>query len=192
MIRLFPALVLLLCSACIQLGGDPLPTQYYLLDSVATAEKTAQQSSQLLELSPIEFPNYLDRPQIVTRKRDNSILIAEHDRWAEPLAENIPRVLQENLLTLVPSIDISSAPWNDMNGQHYVLKLRIIRFDGIIDQQTEVDIRWSLYSPQQSKVLARQHFRSQTPITGGYHGLVTGLNQELAKLSKSIAEKFGN
>ena len=140
-----------------------------------------------LELSPIEFPIYLDRPQIVSRNRDNVIQIAAHDRWAEPLQDNLTRTLKENLFKQLSRVQISSAPWNQTADSAFIIKLIVNRFDGIIAQQTDVDIRWSLYDTQTNQELISQQHLAKLPINGGYQGLVDGLNAALAELSEEIA-----
>lgn len=187
MIRIFPLLILLLCSACIQLGGEPQPIRFYLLEPVAEIDAPGHAEQIQLEFSPIEFPSYLDRPQIVSRSQSNLIQIADLDRWAEPLPDNLSRTLQENLYKRLPAVQISSAPWNVNNGPAYQVKLIINRFDGILGQQTEVDIRWSLFATQNNKELRREHFRANLPIGDSYRNLVDGLNSALAKLSGEIA-----
>jgi len=187
MIRFTSLIILLLCSSCIQLGGEPQPTRFYLLEAV-TESSLAQQSKPIqLELSPIAFPSYLDRPQIVSRTAENAILIADHDRWAEPLPDNLTRTLQENLFQQLPAIRISSAPWAPRSGPTFVVKLMINRFDGVIGQQTDVDIRWSLISGDNNTELHREHYRAQLPVGDGYQNFISGLNSALAGLSQNIA-----
>jgi uncharacterized lipoprotein YmbA len=186
MIRLLLPL-LLLCSSCIQLGGEPQPTRFYLLEAVAEFNEVSSAQKILLELGPIEFPTYLDRPQIVSRMPNNTIVIAEYDRWAEPLPDNLTRTLKENLNKRLAGAQISTAPWSNHADQGYAVRLTINRFDGIIGQQTEVDIRWSLYSPAGDQELLRKHFIGRIPIDNNYQGLVAGLNKVLSELSKEIA-----
>lgn len=186
MIRLFSLLFLLICSACIQLGSEPHPTRYYLLEPVADISTNASEQPLQLELSPIEFPSYLDRPQIVSRTADNGILVAEYDRWAEPLSDNLTRTLQENLRNQRPSLRISSAPWNNHNGPEYLLRITVNRFDGILGQQTDADIRWTLIDYKNGQELARRHFQRQVKIESDYQGLIDGLSRTLAELSREV------
>lgn len=188
MIRTLIVSTLLLCTSCIQLGGGPQQlTSYYLLESVAETS-TANVPGQLrLELAPIDFPSYLDRPQLVSRNQNNIILIADHNRWAEPLPDNLTRTLKENLFKQLPGVTISSAPWKQSSDPTFRLKLIINRFDGIIGEQTDVDIRWSLVAPQKDTEILRKHFRAQLPIGDNHQGLVDGLNIALAKLSQEIS-----
>lgn len=187
MIRTLPLFLLLFCTACIQLGGDPLETSFYLLEPVAETSLANKSEQIKVELNPIEFPNYLNRPQIVSRTRNNSLVIAEYDRWAEPLLDNITRSLQENLIRQLAGIRISSAPWDSPVEPTYIIKLTINRFDGVIGEQTEIDIRWALIAAADKQELLREHYLVQTPIGNSYQDLVDGLNAALAGLSKDLA-----
>ena len=52
-------------------------------------------------VGPIRFPDYLDRPGIVTRSSGNTIEIAEFDLWAGSLKDDFMRILAENLSILL-------------------------------------------------------------------------------------------
>ena len=68
------ATFILLCLAC---GGcaSPQPSRFYFLSSTADAPSPGAASSPKVEgtilVGPVEFPGYLDRPQIVTRSGPN-------------------------------------------------------------------------------------------------------------------------
>ena len=192
MIRYLPLLFLLLCTSCIQLGGEPQPIRYYLLEPLVNTETPLTTQQVQLELGPIEFPTYLDRPQIVSRDQHNAIIIADHDRWAEPLPENLARTLRENFYKLIGDVQINAAPWNTGTDSSLTIQLTINRFDGIVGQQTDVDIRWTLYSTIDNKEILRQNFIAQLPIGNSYRELVNGLNQALANVSTEIATALCN
>ncbi len=192
MIRYLPLLFLLCCTSCIQLGGEPQTIRYYLLEPLASVESPLTTQQIQLDLGPIEFPTYLDRPQLVTRDNNNAIVIADHDRWAEPLPENLPRSLRENFYNLIGDVRINAVPWDNGADSSFAIRMIINSFDGILGQQTDVDIRWSLHSAIDDKEILRQHFIAQLPIGNSYQELVIGLNQALANLSTEIATALCN
>lgn len=192
MTRSISLLFVLFCSACIQLGSEPQPTRYYLLEPLSEIRAAANSQRLHLELVPIEFPSYLDRPQIVSRTATNGIHIAEHDRWAEPLADSLARTIQENLRNRLPNIRISSAPWNHQSDTSYLLRLTVNRFDGILGEQADVDIRWTLIAQKNNQELSRMHFNTQLAIDENYQGLVQGLNSALAQLSDQLADALAS
>jgi len=187
MIRYSLLFILLLCSSCIQLGGEPQPTRYYLLEAVAEPVSGTVSEPLQVELVLDEFPSYLDRPQLVSRGRNNTVQLAELDRWAEPITDSLVRVLKENLRRQAPAIRISSAPWNTDISPTYLLKISVIHFDGEFAKTTDVDIRWSLLLARTGEELTRQHFRKSIAIEANCQGYVDGLNRSLAELSEVIA-----
>src|SRR3546814_11447622 len=60
-----------------------------------TVDETEEDA--VIAVAPVTLPAYLDRPDIVTRSTDNRLELADFDDWAEPLDDNITRVLAENL-----------------------------------------------------------------------------------------------
>ncbi len=96
-----------LCALLITLGGcaGTPNSRFYLLEPLTGApgpEGTVPLDRAIsIGLGPVTLPEYLDRPQIVTRTDRNTVLLAEFDRWAEPLSGNVSRTLAENLTYLL-------------------------------------------------------------------------------------------
>src|SRR5664279_3044471 len=53
--------------------------------------------SQVIAIGPVRIPDYLDRPQIVTRSGKNELKLSEFDRWAGSLESDVNRVLVEDI-----------------------------------------------------------------------------------------------
>jgi uncharacterized lipoprotein YmbA len=51
----------------------------------------------LLQLGPVSLPEYLDRATLLRRQGAAGLQALEGHRWAEPLADAVPRVLQQAL-----------------------------------------------------------------------------------------------
>lgn len=178
------SLMLLLCCSCIQLGGKPESSRYYLLAPLQEVQP-ARTSLKTLVIVPVSFPSYLDRPQLVSHNSQFQVQIAEFDRWAEPLQENLTRVIQENLQLRFPELEIDRSPWQPGPAQSATLKLVINRFDGVLGKSTEVDIRWILTAADCTTPL-QGHFSSIIPIGDSYAELVKGLNRALDELSTQL------
>ena len=108
MMKFLAIILLLLCSSCVQFGGDPQPMRYYLLQPNEAAEPLPSQVASSISLDPIRIPAYLDRPQLTTHNTEHQVIIAALDRWAEPLEDNFTRVLKENLARHLPTARIGS------------------------------------------------------------------------------------
>jgi len=185
--HLLTLILLFCCSACFQLGGDPQPQHYYLL--TAMEGNTDANSKQLqLVIDQITFPSYLDRPQIVTRTPDNQLEISSTERWGEPLQDNLLRVLKENLKRRNNGLAISDFPWQSATKNAYLLKISINQFDGILDRETRVDIRWSLTDLARKSVIHQDHFIARLPLGGSPVDLVAKLSTALDQLSGRITK----
>ncbi len=74
--------------------------EFYTLNSLSPETEKANPTDAALNIAvgvgPVEIPQALDRPQIVTRTGPNKITLDEFHRWASPLREDFARVLAEN------------------------------------------------------------------------------------------------
>ena len=92
--RLLVALIgLLALSAC----GASKPSQFYVLNALSPSELSRETisvgSGLAIGLAPVNMPEYLDRPEIISRGGGNQLELGQFDRWAEPLNRNIERVV---------------------------------------------------------------------------------------------------
>jgi len=182
-------MLFLALTACIQLGGDVKPQHYYLLSPLAEANSDAETSHNLI-FSRVEFPTYLDRPQIVTRSLQDELQISNNDRWGEPLQDNLVRVLKENLQRRLNGLRISSFPWQPVADNGLRLKMIINQFDGTLGQQTNVDLRWALTETASKQVLVQKHFINHQPIGSNPADLVAGLSRAVNQLSEEISQEI--
>jgi uncharacterized lipoprotein YmbA len=103
-VRLYPlglsvSCLLLACSA------SP-PTRYFALNAIAPASAgvagAAGEAAAKIRLEPVAIPPELDRLELVTHSGANRIQIADQDRWAAPLDEQIRRTLSDDLGVRLP------------------------------------------------------------------------------------------
>ena len=53
----------------------------------------------ILGMGPVMLPDYLKRSELATRVEPDQVQFSDIDRWAEPLRNDFPRVLSEDLST---------------------------------------------------------------------------------------------
>ena len=79
------AVVLLALMLCLySCAGKSTSSKFYVLSPMPQSALSATEGTTIGVL-PVAMPDYLDRPQIVTRASENKIKIDEFSRWAEPL-----------------------------------------------------------------------------------------------------------
>ena len=193
---LFPrfTVITLICSLTV-LGGcaSTEPSRFYILHSLSGSEAETQiaaaENGVAIGIGPVELPEYLDRPQIVTRLSKNELQLAEFDQWVEPLNHNLPRVLAENLSILLSTDRIFTYPWTGSAQIDYQVAVEVTRFDGTLGGDVLLNTRWSLLAVDEKKILVKKKstFRQSTS-GGGYEALASAKSQALADLSREIAD----
>ncbi|MFA9562035.1 MAG: membrane integrity-associated transporter subunit PqiC [Nitrospirota bacterium] len=173
--------------------GTSQPSHFYLLRALAPASDSglsqARPSSLSLGLGPITFPQYLDRPQIVTKASAHEVELAEFHKWAEPLSENTSNVLAENLSALLSTDRIVQYPWKRSEPLDYQLSLEVIQFDGTKSQEAVLKVRWTLVGEDGETLLVQKTSHFTEPVGGlDYEDFVQAMSHTLDSLSKEIAD----
>jgi uncharacterized lipoprotein YmbA len=138
-------------------------------------------------VGPITLPKYLDRPQIVTRVSPNQLSLGEFDRWAEPLQDNVSRVLAENLARLIPTDQILVQTWPRSAALDYQIQVEVLHFDGWLGGESALTARWSVLDRAERELMSRM-VQLQAPAGGrDYEAMVVALNQMLDALSRDLA-----
>lgn len=191
----FVLAVSIFLAGCAGLSPRPDRSRFYTLAPIAGA---ASESARVanpdragfsLGLGPIEFPGYLDRPQVATRRAANRLDFSENDRWAEPLAESFTSVLAENLSTLLKTDRISIYPWGGSARPDYQIKLNVSRFETMADQQAELVARWEVLDGRSRKSLYAAQSRFSRPAASqSTEAAVAALSEVLGDLSRDIAQ----
>jgi len=186
--RYLLSILLLLCTSCIQIGSDPQPVQYYLLESMTDAPEILSGEALNIDLELVNFPDYLDRLQIVTRNDNNGIDFSDSARWAEPLQDNLARILRENIAQMLPGARISISPWENSSNEAVKVVLVVNKFFGKLGDHSQVDIRWAIDNEDGSTI--QGHFIDQQPIGNNYQEMIVGLNSGINNLSLELAKKL--
>jgi uncharacterized lipoprotein YmbA len=168
------------------------PSRFYLLQSLSSAavESGAQVKDQGLAIGigPINLPDYLDRPQIVTRNPGNELRLDEFNRWAEPLGQNLSRVLAENLATLLDTQRIVVYPWPQATPIDFRIRVDVLRLDGSLGGRAILSARWTIYTGDMQKVLmVRKSDIDESAASAAHEALVAAESRAAAVLSREIA-----
>jgi uncharacterized lipoprotein YmbA len=180
------SLAALFVSGC---GTSP-DTRFYVLSAAqAPARPLAGQARVIaLGVGPVELPEYLDRPQIVTRTGQNELRLAEFDRWAEPLKDSVSQALAENLAAYLPSRKVAAYPWKRSAQLDYQLVVKVIRFEGA-GGESVLNVRWSVSSGDGKTELLVRESRYAEPAAGtDYRAMVAAMSRALARFSRDVAE----
>jgi uncharacterized lipoprotein YmbA len=160
-----------------------------VLNATATPAVSSDDATDLrLGIGRILLPEFLNRPQIVTRPSANKVRMADFSQWAEPLEKGIPRVLSENLARLTGSDRVSLYPWPTQIEVDLMVEIAIIRFEGDADGEVSLVARWRLVRANGSEASPLQGSSyAESAADRSIEALVAAMSRTLASLSRDIA-----
>jgi uncharacterized lipoprotein YmbA len=181
----------LIAAGCFSLESKPDPSRFYALTSLprtgGEAQDPAESNALGLGIGPIKFPGYLDRPQLVTRISQNRFVIAENDRWAEPLDENFSRVLSQNLSILLHTDRVVVYPWERTQRPMYQLQMEVLYFEPREEQRVELAARWLIVDDAKKTVKIKESYLTRPAKDKSTEASVAALSEAVADLSREIA-----
>lgn len=182
---------LLLLSGCLG-AAQPDRTQFYLLDSLYSSDSgqgaIAALKGTAIGVGPVRVPAQLDRLQIVTRRAQNEIRLADNAEWAEPLDTNLPRVLAENLSVMLMTDDVAIFPWLKPIKLDYQVTVDITRFSASPGDQAILRARWTVYGAQGKTELYRAFSKINVPVQANdVTSMVKAQSRSVEALSRQIA-----
>lgn len=175
------------------------PSRFYTLSpQVPAAEATAASPRPLdaargnVALSPVQVPRYLDRPQLVTRTDANTLRLSEFDKWSEPLADMIGRVLSEDLARRLPHQRVFVLPVRQAVPIDRIVDVQILRFDADASGLVTLDARWQVFADAGRSLLAARDSVVRETASGAGEAAtvaatVAAMSRALSRLSADIA-----
>ncbi|MGP8049304.1 MAG: membrane integrity-associated transporter subunit PqiC [Desulfobaccales bacterium] len=188
------ALPFLLAFAALFPGGcsRSQTPRFYALSAIPEDQMISTRESQarnvVIGIGPVKLADYLDQSKLVTRPSDHLVVKAEYDRWAGPLKDNFVNVVADNLGALLGTERIYLYPWRVSLPLDYQVVLDIVRCDGRLGDAAWLEVRWSLFTGPEKKLLKTHRASIREPVTGADYGaLVAAQSRALARLSQEIA-----
>jgi len=192
--RIVGSLLAFLAGALLLTGcARTAPVSYYQLSALEAARNApaTEAGKMVLGIGPVRLAEYLDRPQIVTRLTPNRLQLADSHRWAEPLSENIPRVLGENLSALLGTERILLHPWPAFRVTDYQLLVEVLHFENESDGAARLVAFWSVKGRDGGIVLSERRSSYLVPARNqDQEGQVAALNAALGSLCREIAQEL--
>ena len=185
--RLPAVLALMLLAGC---AAALPPPKLYVLEPVVAPPSGDHTTAGLPEIlmSPVQIPDYLDRPQLVERTAANELKLVDSDHWAERLSINVARVVAQNLSTMVPAdANVAQAVRASLPFDYEVV-LSLDSFE--LDQNGAAVLtgRWSVLNADGTKELAAAEVSLRRPPSQpGIPAAVLAMNANLGAVSRDIA-----
>jgi hypothetical protein len=159
--------------------------------SPSTTDKAAAtaESRNRIGMETVVVPEYLNRNEIVVNLDDTVYRLAAFNQWAEPLNDNLTRVLAENLTHLLRDelIDVFLATDSSIPSD-YRLEVDVLRLDGNLGDQVTLVVQWALLEAEEGELtLMRRSEYQEAAADNTYKGLVLAKSRSIEKLSRDMA-----
>ena len=171
------------------------PVAYYTLNTLPEMQQeipaAVMDDTLAIGVGPVEFPKFLDRPQIVTRKSQNQIEVSEFHRWAGSFPGDFSRVLAKNISILLPTDRVAVYPWGEQFSPTYRIKLDVEQFDGQVGERVVLEVTWMVTDQEgTNKLLVRKSLIEEPVSDKNYEALVEAKSNALNTLSRTIVEEI--
>ena len=143
-------------------------------------------------VGPLEFPRYLDRPEIVTRDGSNRLIVADAHRWGGSLRNDILRVVADDLGRLLGTARVAVYPTEPRFPAAYRVLLDVREFEGVPGEKRRRcacagrSPRW----PDGHALVVEESRIEQPVASASYDDLVAAESAALGTLSRQIAERM--
>ena len=170
-------------------------TRFYVLNPLDPALRLVGNADRkpplTIEVVSLRLPQYLERPQIVTRSSEIRLELAEFHQWGGNLRKDMIRVIAKNLSQLLATPHISIFSHRPQASPDFRVDLEVMKFERDPDNQVRLSVRWCLSGGGDGKPLTTQitDLVSPTVQTGSdMEPTVAAMSMLLGDLSRIIAE----
>ncbi len=186
-----------LFSGCV--SGRAHVTHFFTMDALAipqqeTASRKDASSGKPISVgvAAIRLPQYLERPQIVTRGSGNRLYLSEFNQWGGNLQKDLMRTMALNFSLLLSTPQVSITPYPPPIPPDYRVEVEVMRFEKE-EEGGEVTLlaQWRLLEKEEKEAVATQMttLRGMPPKSAGeYEGTVATMSRLWGELSTLIAE----
>ncbi len=172
------------------------PSNFYTLRPLPGAVgRTAEPASGSIGigigigLGPVNFPSFLDRPQIVSRDVGGRLILDEFNRWGGTLQDDFLRVFGENLAWLLGTSRVLVFPTEVRAPLDYRITADVLAFEGTGGGEAVLKVRWAVLDPRLEQRLAAREtsVRRSVGAPGDPAAVVAAMSAALGAFSEEVA-----
>ena len=175
------AIVAAAASGC----GTSAPSRFYTLDPTALSDGAAPVNYPIM-VGPVSVPAAVDRPEFVVQAAPNRVDVDEFNRWAAPLNDAVAQVVAGDLVKLLGTPNVASAPMANFVPA-YRVTIDIQRFDSVPSQAALVEAVWTVHSTTGGETRSGRTVAREAVQGDGFDALAAAHSRALAKMSGEIA-----
>jgi uncharacterized protein len=180
------------CSSV--LAPEPDLSKFYILTSQPAAGQVSQASAgagMSIGVGPITMPDYLDRPEMVTRTGTNELRLSENSRWGEPLNVGFAHVFARDLAMRLGAAQIHRFPWYNSASINYQVEVAVHHFETDASGRSELIAHWTIIDGRNHDVLDSANTTlAQSGAPADMAASVAALSHILGQFSDQIATRL--
>ena len=186
--------LLLICSGLIALVSCATPSpslNYYLLDSgvgstsiVGTAEQN--KNERLVLVGDVTLGEFLRQSSLLVELDDNEMHFAMNHVWAEPLVEQIPKVLLKDLRRSNTEFHFERETSEWFGKEVYSVKIQIDQFHPNAKQEVVMSGRYWVTDIGSGQTKEKEFFLSDTLTEDNYGHAIVKMRRLITVLSESL------
>ena len=172
-------------------------TRFYVLNPMTPGAGLANDSGMKGELSvevaSLRLPQYLERPQIVTRSSGNRLELAEFHQWGGNLRKNMMRVLAKNFSQILATPNIAISPHRPSIPPDFLVELEVMQFERDSHGQVRLSTQWRLSCGKDRMPLATHMTDlsiAMVPAGPDFEQTVSAMSTLLGELSQIISREI--
>jgi hypothetical protein len=161
-------------------------------------------------IGPVVFPQFLDRPQLVTRDGSNRLDVDEFNRWGGAVQDDFLRVWGENLAHLLGTSRIIVFPSETRMPIDFRITAEVVSFEGMPNQEALLKVRWAVMDHYLERALAVREDVYRCPVatapapatsigsdrnrrsTADSEAVVAAMSRCLGEFSRDVASVVGS
>ena len=176
----------LLAAAC---ASSP-PSHFYTLSSTASSGTSSGAATSKLSVvvGPVSVPSIVNLPQIVVSTGPNQVTIDEFNRWASPLANNISRVVAENLVQLLGTPRVSQFQQSLAADGDYRVAIEVQTFESALGDAAALNAAWLVRRTRDGKSETGRTTVREPTAEKTFDALAAAHSRALSRMSQDIAD----
>jgi uncharacterized lipoprotein YmbA len=183
-----PLIAGLLCALLAGCALKPsAPARLYGLTPLVPAAAMTDAAQPTLVVGPIDLPAYTRRAPLLTLHGSGEYRSSARGRWAEPLEQNVTRVLAENLSRALGSATVSTLGSAPPGAERQVM----VQFSEFVvndEQEVRLTAYWRVLDAVNRSVRASGKWEQVERVSGlDDPEIASGMSRALAGLSLELA-----
>jgi len=184
----------------VALGGcaSSPSSKFYQLSAAggqaAEVRDVSRQGGEVVSIGPLRIPDYLDRSQIVTRSGKNEVKLAEFDRWAGSIEDDIIRALVEDISAQLPAGRFFVIRWSPLLDSQlsssYRVEMIVSRFEGALNGAVTLKAHWGIIGKDKGFLLRKESIVVEQVSGSGYDAYVNAMSRAIERLSQEITDSI--